>query len=105
LNYDLVIFDWDGTLMDSTRVIATSLQAACGDIGIAIPTERDARYVIGLGLIDSFNHIAPDLDHDGRRRLTERYRHHFLARENEAPLYSGVRDMLAELHRWLTTHG
>jgi len=98
LNYDLVIFDWDGTLMDSTRVIATSLQAACGDIGIAIPTERDARYVIGLGLIDSFNHIAPDLDHDGRRRLTERYRHHFLARENEAPLYSGVRDMLAELH-------
>ena len=98
MNYDLVIFDWDGTLMDSTRVIATSLQAACGDIGIAIPTERDARYVIGLGLVDSFNHIAPDLDHDGRRRLTERYRHHFLARENEAPLYSGVRDMLAELH-------
>ena len=98
MNYDLVIFDWDGTLMDSTKVIASSLQAACCDIGITVPTERDARYVIGLGLIDSFNHIAPDLDHDGRRRLTERYRHHFLARENEAPLYGGVRDMLAELH-------
>lgn len=98
MNYDLVIFDWDGTLMDSTRVIASSLQSACRDIGITIPTERDALYVIGLGLIDSFNHIAPDLDHDGRRRLTERYRHHFLARENEAPLYNGVRDMLAELH-------
>jgi phosphoglycolate phosphatase len=98
VNYELVIFDWDGTLMDSTRVIASSLQGACRDIGIAIPTERDALYVIGLGLTDSFNHIAPDLDHDGRVRLTERYRHHFLARENEAPLYQGVRDMLAELH-------
>jgi phosphoglycolate phosphatase len=98
MNYDLVIFDWDGTLMDSTRVISSSLQSACRDIGIAIPTERDALYVIGLGLTDSFNHIAPDLDHDGRVRLTERYRHHFLARENEAPLYQGVRDMLAELH-------
>jgi phosphoglycolate phosphatase len=84
--------------MDSTRVIASSLQSACRDVGIKIPTERDALYVIGLGLIDSFNHIAPDLDHDGRVRLTERYRHHFLARENEAPLYQGVRDMLAELH-------
>ena len=98
MNYELVIFDWDGTLMDSTRVIASSLQSACRDIGIKIPTEKDALYVIGLGLTDSFNHIAPDLDHDGRRRLTERYRHHFLARENEAPLYQGVRDMLAELH-------
>jgi phosphoglycolate phosphatase len=98
MNYELVIFDWDGTLMDSTRVIASSLQSACRDVGIKIPTERDALYVIGLGLTDSFNHIAPDLDHDGRVRLTERYRHHFLARENEAPLYQGVRDMLAELH-------
>ncbi len=98
MNYELVIFDWDGTLMDSTRVIASSLQAACGDIGITVPSERDARYVIGLGLADSFNHVAPDLDADGRRRLTERYRHHFLAREHEMPLYDGVREMLADLH-------
>jgi len=44
MNYELVIFDWDGTLMDSTRVIATSLQLACADIGIAVPAERDARF-------------------------------------------------------------
>src|SRR5439155_8312995 len=84
--------------MDSTRVIASSLQAACGDIGIAVPTEHDARYVIGLGLVDSFNHVAPNLDEDGRMRLSERYRHHFLAREHQAPLYGGVREMLADLH-------
>ncbi len=98
MSYELVVFDWDGTLMDSTHMIATSLQAACGDVGIAIPEERDARYVIGLGLSDSLDHVAPGLDEPGRRRLAERYRHHFLEREHEAPLYAGVREMLADLH-------
>jgi phosphoglycolate phosphatase len=98
MNYELVIFDWDGTLMDSTGIIAASLQEACRDIGIAVPTDRDARYVIGLGLADSFDHVAPALDEEGRRRLSERYRHHFLARESEMPLYEGVREMLADLH-------
>jgi phosphoglycolate phosphatase len=98
MSYELVIFDWDGTLMDSTGVIAASLQDACRDIGIAVPSERDARFVIGLGLVDSFNHVAPGLDEEGQRRLSERYRHHFLAREGEMPLYGGVREMLADLH-------
>lgn len=96
--HELVVFDWDGTLMDSTHIIAASLRAACADLRIAVPSEADARYVIGLGLEDTFNHVAPTLDADGRRRLSERYRHHFLAREGEAPLYDGVVDMLADLH-------
>src|SRR5258706_2289031 len=98
MNYELVIFDWDGTLMDSTRVIASSLQSACVDVGVPVPSERDARYVIGLNLVDSFDHVAPDLDEAGRKRLSERYRHHFLARENEMPLYAGVVEMLSDLH-------
>lgn len=97
MSYELVVFDWDGTLMDSTRVIAASLQDACRDVGIAVPTDRDARYVIGLNLADSFNHVAPGLDDAGRQRLAERYRHHFLAREGEMPLYEGVREMLQDL--------
>lgn len=97
--YDLVIFDWDGTLMDSTGVIAESLQLACRDVGIASPSERDARYVIGLNLADTFAHVAPGLDEEGRRRLAERYRFHFLAGETRMPLYDGVREMLGELRR------
>ena len=84
--------------MDSTRVIAESLQAACRDVGITVPTDSDARFVIGLGLADTFSHVAPALDEDGQRRISERYRHHFLAREHEAPLYEGVPEMLADLH-------
>jgi phosphoglycolate phosphatase len=97
VNYELVIFDWDGTLMDSTRVIATSLQAACRDVGCPVPTEEEALFVIGLNMADTFARVVPDLDEGGRRALAERYRHHFLAREDEAPLFPGVREMLSDL--------
>ena len=96
--YDLVIFDWDGTLMDSTAVIAASLQEACKDIGCPVPTREEALFVIGLNMADTFQRVVPDLDEDGRRRLADRYRHHFLAREHEAPLFAGVREMLSDLH-------
>jgi len=98
MNYDLVVFDWDGTLMDSTRTIARSLQKACADVGIAVPSERDALFVIGLNLQDSLDHVAPGLDRDAQARLAQRYRHHFLAGEAQIPLYDGVREMLTDLH-------
>ena len=96
--YELVIFDWDGTLMDSTAVIARSLQAACRDVGCPVPSEEEALFVIGLNIADTFKRVVPDLDEEGRRRLADRYRHHFLAGESEAPLFGGVREMLADLH-------
>ena len=84
--------------MDSTAVIARSLQAACRDVGCAVPTEEEALYVIGLNMADTFQRVVPDLDEAGRVRLAERYRHHFLADEDRAPLFGGVREMLADLH-------
>lgn len=98
MSYELVIFDWDGTLMDSTRLIARSLQCACRDVGLAVPTDREALYVIGLNVADTCDLVAPGLDAEGRTRLAVRYRHHFLANEHEAPLYEGVPEMLADLH-------
>ena len=98
MTYDLVIFDWDGTLMDSTRLIARSLQSACGDVGIKVPTDRDALFVIGLNMQDTFELVAPGASEDTRRTLADRYRHHFLANEHEAPLYEGVETMLSDLH-------
>jgi phosphoglycolate phosphatase len=96
--YDLVVFDWDGTLMDSTELIARSLQAACRDVGCAVPTREEALFVIGLNLPDTFKRVVPDLDAEGQGRLAERYRHHFLAGETGAVLFGGVREMLADLH-------
>ena len=96
--YDLVIFDWDGTLMDSTAVIAGSLQEACRDVGCPVPTREEALFVIGLNMADTFQRVVPSLDEPGRVQLANRYRHHFLAREHEAPLFDGVREMLSDLH-------
>jgi phosphoglycolate phosphatase len=96
--YELVVFDWDGTLMDSTRLIASCLQNACRDVGAPVPSEAEALFVIGLNMADTFRRVVPQLDAEGQHLLAERYRHHFLAREHEAPLYEGVRDMLSDLH-------
>lgn len=98
MKYELVIFDWDGTLMDSTRHIARSLQRACADAGLAVPAEREALFVIGLNMADTLARVAPGVDEAGARRLSERYRFHFLADEHEIPLYEGVPEMLADLH-------
>ena len=95
--YELIVFDWDGTIMDSTALIASCIQAAFRDLGLPIPAQSQARYVIGMGFTDTLDHIAPQLDEARRRALGERYRHHFLARESEAPLYPGIPELLADL--------
>jgi len=47
--FELLVFDWDGTLMDSAAAIAESLQAACAELGVPVPDNTRARYVIGRG--------------------------------------------------------
>lgn len=96
--YDLIVFDWDGTVMDSTAVIAASIQAACRDLGLAIPGDEAARHVIGLGLVQALRHAVPDAPEAMYEPLVERYRHHFLAQDREIPLFGGARETIAELH-------
>ena len=95
--FDLLIFDWDGTLADSTGIIAHALQCACRDVGCAVPDDEAARYVIGLGLADALRHVAPALPPADYPQLTARYRDHYLTREPEIPLFPGARELLAEL--------
>ncbi len=61
----LLVFDWDGTLADSTALIASAIQLACRDTGEAVPTDLAARHVIGLGLADALAHVAPGLRPNG----------------------------------------
>ncbi len=95
--FDLLVFDWDGTLADSTTIIAEALQRACRDMGCAVPADVDARYVIGLGLADALRHVAPHLAVEHHPRLSSYYREHYLAREPEIPLFRGARELLAEM--------
>ncbi len=95
--FDLIAFDWDGTLFDSTALIARSIQAACADIGTPVPSDHDARYVIGLGLTDALRHAAPMLEPGRYRELAERYRFHYFASQHEIVLFDGTLQMLQSL--------
>ena len=78
LAYELVIFDWDGTIVDSTPTITQAILSACEDIGIAVPAREDASYVIGLGLQDALSRVAPNITVAQQAQLTERFRFHYL---------------------------
>jgi phosphoglycolate phosphatase len=95
--FDLLVFDWDGTLMDSASCIALCIQSACRDLGYPVPSDRDARYIIGLGLSDAMAYILPGLPASEYPRVSERYRHHFLERDATTTLFCGAAEMLWEL--------
>lgn len=95
--FDLVVFDWDGTLMDSTATIVRCIQAAARDLGLAVPDDRSASYVIGLGLQEAMQVAMPGLDPKHYPRLVERYRYHYLTKDHGLTLFPGVRAMLEDL--------
>jgi len=95
--FDLIVFDWDGTLMDSTSTIVRCIQAAARDLGLPIPDKSAASYVIGLGLQDAMQAAIPDVDPKYYPRIVERYRHHYLGQDKDLTLFDGVREMLDDL--------
>ena len=95
--YSLVVFDWDGTLMDSTHSIVAAIQAACRDLELPVPSASQASWVIGLSLESALRRAVPDLTNAMVPRFLERYRVHYLLRDPELKLFDGVREMLAEL--------
>ena len=103
--FDLIAFDWDGTLFDSTALIARSIQAACADLGVPVPSDKDASYVIGMGLVEALQHAAPGLPRERYPELGTRYRHHYFAKQHEIVLFDGTLAMLKALklrNHWLT---
>lgn len=103
--FDLLIFDWDGTLMDSTAAIAESIRLACADLALRVPSTGEASHIIGLGLAEALHALLPDLSPADYPRLVERYRHHFLGQDHRLPLFDGVSETLQALRAagfWMT---
>lgn len=96
--FDLLVFDWDGTVVDSAAHIVDSLQAACRDIGQPVPSAERARYIIGLGMADAMAYLLPDLAQSEYARLAERYRFHYLAGDHRVALFDGIQEGLSQLH-------
>jgi len=95
--FDLIVFDWDGTLMDSTAAIVKCIQAAARDLGLPVPTDSSAAHVIGLGLAEAMQAVMPDIQPALYPRMVERYRHHFLTKDHQLVLFKGVPEMLNAL--------
>lgn len=95
--FDLIAFDWDGTLFDSTQIIVRSIQRAVLDVGGREPSDQAAAYVIGMALMEALAHAAPDVPQDRYPELGARYRHHYMAQQHDLCLFEGVLPLLAEL--------
>jgi phosphoglycolate phosphatase len=97
LRYQLVVFDWDGTLMDSTAGIAESIREAARDLGLPVPARAAASHVIGLGLHDSLRSAVPSLPERRYAEFVEAYRRHFAVEQQSMALFPGVRELLDDL--------
>lgn len=95
--FDLIVFDWDGTLMDSTAVIVNCIQASAKDLGLPIPDQKAASHVIGLSLQSAMEVALPGIDPKYYPRMIERYRYHYLNQDGSLVLFNGVREMLDDL--------
>jgi phosphoglycolate phosphatase len=102
--YDLIAFDWDGTLFDSTRIITRCIQEAVRDVGGTVPDDQAAAYVIGMALMPALAHAAPDVPKEKYPELGERYRHHYIQHKDDISLFDGVLPLLGALRErqhWL----
>ena len=95
--FDLVAFDWDGTLFDSTAIIVRSIQEAVRDVGGTVPSDVDAAYVIGMALNQALAHAAPDVPPEKYPDLNLRYRYHYARHQDDLSLFHGVLPLLGAL--------
>ncbi|GKS82763.1 HAD-IA family hydrolase [Acidovorax sp. SUPP1855] len=95
--FDLIAFDWDGTLYDSTAIIVRCIQDSVRDVGGTVPTDQAAAWVIGMGLMQALTHAAPDVPPEKHAELGNRYRYHYLKHQDDLSLFSGVLPMLEDL--------
>lgn len=100
MRYRLIIFDWDGTLMDSAPRIVACMARAMEDVGWPVASEDAIRDIIGLGLPEAIAKLCPGIEPERAERLRVRYSHHFVeAERHQAPLsfFEGVEPALERL--------
>ncbi len=95
--FDLIAFDWDGTLFDSTVAITRSIQLAVQDVGGQRPSDAQAAYVIGMALGPALAHAAPDVPREKHAELANRYRFHYFKLQEQVTLFAGITELLAQL--------
>lgn len=97
----LIVFDWDGTLANSTKLIIDCIQQAALDADLPQPAVAQTSHIIGLGLMEAITTLFGDIPHEKRAILARQYAHYYHAREDDVPLFEGVATTLP----WLVEQG
>ena len=97
MKYRLIVFDWDGTLIDSHSAIVECMQEASRELGLPIPERERASHVIGLGLHDAMRIVAPELPARRYPEFVDSYRRNFLAREDSMRPFPGMPQLVQSL--------
>jgi phosphoglycolate phosphatase len=95
--FDLLVWDWDGTIVDSVGAVSASMIAAAGDLGLPLPSEHQARWVIGMGLLEAIHHAVPSIAREQIPAFIERYRVHYLRRDVALRVFEGIPELLRGL--------
>ena len=96
--YSLLVFDWDGTLMDSQAQIVNCMQSAISELGLDSRTNEQITNIIGLGLEEAIIKLYPEIDTKLVTVIAQTYREYYLYKDNTpSPLFEGVRDVLDTL--------
>ena len=99
MSYRLLVFDWDGTIIDSAASIAECIRDASRDLGLEVPERERASHVIGLGLHDAMRIAVPGLPAERYPEFVASYRRHFLERKDAMQLFDGMRQLLEDLSK------
>ena len=98
MSYQLLIFDWDGTLIDSTGRIISSFQGGARELGLRIPPDEEVRNIIGLGLKEAIEQVMPELNSTQVDALAQAYSRHYLeVDETPTALFHAVTEGLEYL--------
>lgn len=101
MRFQLLVFDWDGTLSDSLSQIVETLQNMIAVLQLEQRSDEELRNIIGLGLDEGMSLLYPDLTASQRIELTQSYQHHYRAMSTQTGprLYAGIRETIQLLHR------
>lgn len=95
--YRLIIFDWDGTLMDSTGHIVSCMQQAIRQLDLPPLSDAQVSHIIGLGLNEAVQTLYPGASHATTQQLANAYREIWLGNPVESPLFPNARELVSQL--------
>jgi phosphoglycolate phosphatase len=97
--FDLIVWDWDGTLANSTAMITDAIVKAAAQVGLPALAPEAATNIIGLGLRESIEALYGNIPIEQAQALAKQYTANYYAGESEIPLFDGAAETIKALSK------